>query len=273
MWCKCIRRHRRPQISILVPFKDNGDGRAVAWNWLRHFWFNNLSSAEIVVGHAPGIPFNKAVAVNDAARRARGRIFAILDADALLNPEVIQHCADQIDHALKHHKRLWFMPYDKLYRISREVTDIIVKCDPAAPYEIPSPPPHWWLETVYDPSGGRSENYGHQYGAMAMVMPRQAFYEVEGMDPGFKWGWGSEDASFLKALDTLYSQHEVVHADVLHLWHARPGVNWETRKWVGQDWTPANSRLAQKYQAATGHPEWMRALVNEHAEPRPWWRR
>lgn len=270
MVCKC---RRRPQISILVPFKDNGDGRAAAWNWLHHFWADHLPSAEIVVGRAPKVPFNKAVAVNDAAKHARGRIFAILDADALLNPAVVQRCADNIDAALRKRKRLWYMPYDKLYRLSQTRTDLIIKSDPCLPYEVPSPPPKSWLETAYDPSGGRSENYGHQYGAMSMIMPREAFYEVEGMDPGFRWGWGSEDASFLKALDTLYSQHEVARADVLHLWHARPGANWETRKWVGQDWTPANSRLAQKYQAATGHPEWMRALVKEHAEPRSRWRR
>jgi hypothetical protein len=254
---------RRPQISIIVPFADNGEGRAPAWHWLRHFWRSHFPDAELIVGTDHGLPFSKSVAVNGAAKRARGRIFVIADADAYINPVVIQQCADRIDAALRSRKRLWFMPYDKLYRLSQGYTSKLLKTDPAAPYEIPSPPPPAWLDPNPDPSGGRGCDYGHQYGAMCMVMPRQAFFEVNGFCPRFR-GWGSEDASLLRALDTLYCQHEVVRSDIVHLWHVRPGFNWETRKWVGQNWTPANSRLAQRYQAATGEPGWMRALVDEH---------
>lgn len=263
----------RPQISLLVPFRDSGEGRATAWEWLHHFWGHHLRSAEIVMGRDACSPFNKCVAVNDAAKRARGRIFVILDADAYMNPAVIQQCADQIDAALKAKKRLWFMPYDKLYRLNRATTARLVRSDPRLPYRVPSPPPASWMEEGYDPSGGHSCNYGHQYGAMAMVMPRQAFRAVGGMDERFRWGWGSEDASFLKALDTLYCQHEVARGDILHLWHVRPGTNWETRKWMGQSFTPANSRLARRYALATGESAWMQSLVDEHKPERRFWPR
>ena len=266
----------KPQISLLVPFKDNGEGRAQAWNWLQRFWTAHLKSVEIVVGTPAGLPFNKAVAINQAAKKAKGRIFVILDADAYMDPAVIQACADRIDAALKARKKLWFMPYDKLYRLNPGATAALIRSNPKLPYKVPSPPPQAWLETTPDPSGGHSCNYGHQYGAMCMVMPREAFTTVNGMDPGFRWGWGSEDACFLKALDTLYTQHEVARADILHLWHTRPGTNWETRKWVGQNaqFGAANSRLAQRYQAAVGEYHWMRALVDEHKPAkRRWWRR
>jgi N-terminal domain of galactosyltransferase/Glycosyl transferase family 2 len=264
MLCKWFRR--RPQISLLVPFRDNGEGRGAAWSWLQQFWRDHLHSAEIVMGNSVGLPFNKAVAVNDAARRARGRIFMVLDADAYMDPTVIQDCADQIDAAVRAKKHLWFMPYDKLYRLNTDATTNLIKSNPALSYKVSSPPPPAWLEANPDPSGGHSCIYGHQYGAMAMVMPRQAFTTVNGMDPRFRWGWGSEDASFLKALDALYGQHEVARADILHLWHTRPGTNWETRKWVGQNFAPGNSRLAQRYQRAAGEPGWMRALVDEYKD-------
>lgn len=265
---------RRPQISILVPFRDSGEGRAASWRWLHAFWQAHLPSTEIVVGNPPGSPFNKCVAVNAAARRARGRIFVILDADAYMNPAGIQGCADRIDAALKARRRLWLMPYDKLYRLNQPTSARIIKTNPAAPYRVSSPPPMSWLEDGYDQSGGHSQNYGHQYGAMAMVMPREAFFDVGGMDPRFRWGWGAEDASFLRALDTLYCQHEVAQADILHLWHVRPGTNWETRKWTGQSFTPANSRLARRYALATGEPGWMRGLINEHKSKSFWpWKR
>jgi len=77
-------------------------------------------------------------------------------------------------------------------------------------------------------------------------------------------GWGSEDVSMLRALDTLYCQHHVAANDLCHMWHVRPGNDYATRKWVGQGWSPANSRLAQRYYAATGEVAYMRSLCDEH---------
>jgi hypothetical protein len=96
------------------------------------------------------------------------------------------------------------------------------------------------------------------------------------MDPRFR-GWGSEDVSFMRALDTIYAQHELGDNDVVHLWHERPGISWATRRWVGQPDVVANSRLGQRYAMATSEPGFMRALTSEYEHPRdvlkPWWRR
>ena len=73
----------------------------------------------------------------------------------------------------------------------------------------------------------------------------------------------------LRALDTLYCQHEVTHNDALHFWHVRPGTDWQTRTWVGQAGGQANSRLAQRYAQATGDVGWMRSLVDGHVAPVP----
>jgi hypothetical protein len=116
----------------------------------------------------------------------------------------------------------------------------------------------------YSPSPGA----GHQYGAMAQMMPREAFYTVGGMDPRFR-GWGSEDVSMLRALDTLWGQHEVEAGPILHLWHHRLGNNHLNRRWVGQSWEVANSRLAQRYAGAYAEPEYMRGLADEHPLVQP----
>lgn len=260
---------RRPQISLLVPFRDDGEHRTRVWAWLRQYWQENLDSVEVVMGHDGGSPFSKSTAVNDAASRARGRVFVILDADAYLDARVVQSCADRLDAARKAGARLWFMPYAKLYRLGKPLTLDLLLSDPAQPYCIPSPPVTASLET--SPS---SATYGHQYGAMMQVMPREAFFATGGMDPRFR-GWGSEDVSFLRALDTLWGHHEVMPNDVSHLWHARPGNDWKTRRWVGQAMAlgPANSRLAQRYAQANGEPSFMRGLADERACPkqRPRW--
>jgi pyruvyltransferase len=259
IWSKTLH----PQISILVPFRDDGEQRSIVWNWLRQYWYANLESVEIVQGHDDGWPFSKAVAVNNAAARAHGRVFVILDADTYLDTQVVQNCADAIERAQGAGKRLWFMPYNKLYRLDQPATARLLGADPTCPYDIPTPPPPDWLETGI--GGGHGLYYGHQFGALIQIMPREAFALVGGMDPRFR-GWGSEDASLLRALDTLYCQHELARRDVLHLWHPHPGTDWTTRRWVGQQ-IQTNSRLAQRYSMATGEPYFMRSLVDEHVQP------
>lgn len=252
-----------PQISLLVPFRDDGEHRTRCWEWLRCYWGSHVASVEIVQGHHNGSPFNKAAAVNQAAARARGRVFVVMDADAYMDAADLQGCVDQIETAVASGRRLWFMPYNKLYRLNKTATLELLRTNPTAPFAVQSPPPESWLEP------GSNRDYGYQYGAMMQIMPREAFFTAGGMDPRFSRGWGSEDASLLRALDTLYCQHQVAHNDILHFWHARPGTDFKTRRWVGQLGDGlANSRLAQRYGQATGEPGFMRALVDEHVQPR-----
>ncbi|MCV7175099.1 polysaccharide pyruvyl transferase family protein [Mycolicibacterium sphagni] len=260
----CVWRPR-PKLSLLVPFRDDGEHRTLVWRWLHQFWRHHLPDAEIVIGHYDGVPFNKAAAINHAASRARGRVFAITDADAYINPAVIEHCTNNIIAAVKQRKRVWYMPYDHLYRLDRYITMALLNTDPAAPFTFPQPPPADWCEP------GTSASYGHLYGAMMQIMPRQAFFAVGGADPRFNRGWGSEDACLMRALDTLYTPHQVVRADMMHLWHVRPGsADHRTRTWAGQQIAGmANSRLAERYAAATGEHAWMRDLVDEHIAPTP----
>ena len=100
------QHHRHPQISLLVPFRDNGEHRTRVWKWLRKYWVSHLHSVEVVLGRDDGFPFSKAAAVNEAASRAKGRIFVILDADAYMDSRALQDCANQIDTAVRAGQRL-----------------------------------------------------------------------------------------------------------------------------------------------------------------------
>ena len=254
---------REPQISLLVPFRDDGEHRSRVWRWLRRYWRSQGMDAEIIQASDDGTPFSKAVAVNNAARIARGRVFAVVDADTYLSPTSLTDCAKRIE-GVGPGRRLWMMPYNELYRLSEKVTAKIIEGDPRGPVIdfVPGPGD---TEVVggHTPYTPYSPFAGHEYGAMAQVMPREAFLEVNGMDPRFR-GWGSEDVSLLRSLDCLWGQHEVYTGRVLHLWHARIGSGLVDRQWVGQSWGLANSRLADRYAACIAEPGFMRVLADEH---------
>lgn len=272
--CPSHRRRHRPQVSLLVPFRDDHEFRAHVWEWLKEYWTDHLESAEVVMGHDCHYPFSKTTAVNDAASRARGRIFIILDADTYLDTRFVQHYVDLIDAALRAGKRRWYIPYNKLYRLSQPATEALIDTDPDWDYALPSPPPQSILDcSSLSSHDNNSVHYGHQYGALIQMLPREAFFMVGGMDPRMR-GWGAEDAAFMRAVDTIYCPHNLGDNDVIHLWHARAGMSWDTRRWVGQPGV-ANSRLGQRYAMAMSEPGFMKALTAEYEPPkdvlRHWW--
>lgn len=248
---------RHPQTSILVPFRDSGEERARVWKYLRKYWRSQYPGAEIIMGESRNEVFCKSEAVNDAASRARGRVFAIIDADTYIQPATLTHCADRIEAQIRRRHKLWFMPYDKIWRLSETTTlDLIGK----KPYALPSPPPVEWAEDI----SVSQQSGGHAYGALAQIVPREAFMTVQGWDPRFNEGWGGEDGSFLRSVDTLYQQHEVMPGEVVHLWHGGIGNTWQTRQWKNQKHSGANSRLSHRYTRAQSEVGAMRELCDEH---------
>ena len=259
------------RLSILVPFQSKDPLRIEHWDWLHSYWKAQLPDAEIVIGkdrrshkRFRNLPFSKSAAVNDAFRHSTGDVIAIVDADAYLDAAVLTHCADRIRLAQCHGIHLWFVPYLHLYRLREDITEDIIHSNPASPLRLSSPPPRADVEG-FDASG-----WGHPFGAMVQVMPRQAFISVGGMDPRFR-GWGGEDSSFLRALDTLWGKHQNTANDVLHLWHPKipsgpsqnpDSMDWKLRMWEGQTQSRANDWLSKQYHQATGDPAAMRQLVD-----------
>lgn len=262
-----LRPRRGHGISILIPFrcpaKDTARLRNV--NWLKQYWTAQLPGAEIIIGEDTNIdvPFSKSVAVNDAASKATGDVFVIVDADGFLSAESVLHCAKEIRSARKNQKKLWFIPYRQFYRLTEEASKYLLESDPARPYQFSTPLSSIYILNDTDPK------VGHWYGAMIQIMPREAFENVGGWDERFR-GWGGEDHAAMRAMDTLYCLHKTLPGQVLHVWHPQIGpqgqaalVNWKNRMWEGQSETGVNNKLSHRYYAAQNRPEMMRKLVDE----------
>lgn len=253
---------RKPEISILVPFRPDHGSRSTNWRWLKKYWKHELPEAEIVIGHDYWQPFSKTSALNDAARKARGDIFVLLDADVFLDGDIIREAASRIRVSEEKGYPLWFVPYRRAYRLRDWSTLVLLDSDPTEPERFPEycVGEHEWL--IESPT---SASYGHRYGAMIQIMSRTAFETVGGMDCRFR-GWGSEDVSFMRAVDTLYGKHKTLNRSIYHLSHFKIGDTYQTREWADQERSLPNSHLAMRYYRAIGDRSKMRALANEGLE-------
>lgn len=246
---------QRGLISVLVPFRAADNQRQELWDWLEQYWSWELPGAEILVGTNTAEPFCKTCAVNQAAARAHGDIIVILDADCLIDGEVVERCARRIRQSERLDVPLWFIPYRHIYRLTDAATQQVLASSPRHPLQFSSPPP------LVDVESTLGSGFGHRFGALIQIMSHAAFNLVGGMDPRFS-GWGGEDIAFVRAVDTLYGPHKTTDNDVLHLWHSKIGKDFKDRMWQGQDKPRNNDRLAMAYHTATGSPLAMRALVD-----------
>lgn len=247
----------QPKISLLIPFSSKDPVRKRNFKWLLKYWERELPDAEVVIGKSHSKIFCKGEALNNAARKATGKVLVILDADAYLSGKVIERCANRILEEQANGNNLWYVPYRNLYRLRRYITNDILASDPANPLRLPYPLPRHYAED----NGDRSK-YGHRFGAMIMMFPREALTTLGCFDERFK-GWGGEDVALLRALDTLWGKHKTTKNDILHLWHPFIGADYKTRVWKGQPRANSNGRLAMRYHRATRHPLRMRKLVDE----------
>jgi glycosyltransferase involved in cell wall biosynthesis len=251
---------RRPDISIIIPFRTDHGPRQRAFSWLVRYWRHELPDAEIIIGHSANRPFSKTEALNNAIHRSHGRVLVLIDSDAYLRGKVITRCANRILEDLD--DRLWFVPYRKLYRLNQEASERILRSNPRKPLRPADPPPP---EDLDGPT--QKSSYGHRYGALCLIIPREAYDTLGCFDESFS-GWGGEDVCMLRALDTLYGKHKTTKNSIFHLWHPVTGHNYRTRSWSGQETNNPNDQLAMKYHRATRHPAAMRLLVDRGCELR-----
>jgi len=258
-------------ISILVPFHctDHHSQRAKNWHWLKKYWEDQLPYAEIVMGRDTiceldsSIPFSKSVAVNDAASKATGDVFVIVDADGYIEIDSVLHCVKQIRRARKRGERLWYIPYRQFFRLTEWASELVLQSSPKDPFTFSTP-----LDPKYVQNTSGSQ-LGHWYGALIQIVPREAFEEVGGWDPRFR-GWGGEDHAAMRATDTLYWPHKTLPGQVIHIWHPMlgpqgisPWIEWQNRMWNNQSTTGANDALSGRYYGAHGDIKRMRKLVQE----------
>lgn len=248
----------QPKLSLLIPFSTTDPERKKSFEWLLNYWKYELPAAEIIIGKSKSDIFCKGEALNDAVSRSTGKVFAILDADAYLDGQVLDYCADRILEELDN--GLWYVPYRRLYRLTQGISESIRKSDPRNPLRLPPVVPQRFIENT-----GNSIKYGNRFGAMLMMFPRQAYETIGRFDERFK-GWGGEDIALLRTLDTVWGKHKTTDNSIMHLWHPFYGSTYKDRRWAGQDKGEANAWLNIKYYRAFRNPSLMRELLKEYQQ-------
>jgi glycosyltransferase involved in cell wall biosynthesis len=249
-----IFKLKRPKISLLIPFSYTDPSRIANIEWLKKYWKHELPEAELVIGSSYSEVFCKGQALNNAAAKAKGRIFVVLDADAYLPGSIIREAANLILENRKNN--LWFVPYRELFRLSREISERILRSDPRYPHR-----PSACKENI-QPNSENTVRYGRRFAAMIMMFHRDAYKLIGGFDERFK-GWGGEDVCLMKALDTLYGKHKSINSRIFHLWHPIIGDSIQTRRWEGQENGSSNAVLSMQYHKALGKPSEMKKIIKD----------
>jgi glycosyltransferase involved in cell wall biosynthesis len=260
-------------ISLLVPayFPGENSIREKNWDWLKKYWEAKLPGAEIIIGSDPDcdtLPFSKSVAVNNAARQATGDIFVIIDADVLIDSEAIIHCAKELRLARKQNRKLWFVPYRKLFRLTVDASNKLLETSIKKSKNLFNPPTtdEYLNQEIH--MGTPMSAIGHWYGAMIQIVPREGFESIGGWDTRFR-GWGAEDHATVLAVDTLFGPHKTLSGQILHIWHPVEMADNKNRLWPNQNPKDNNLTLFRRYNAARGNPIKMRKLVDEPDNKKP----
>jgi glycosyltransferase involved in cell wall biosynthesis len=235
---------RTPPVSILIPFRDNGD-RTAQFDWLQARWRHFYPGAQIIVAQDDGSdPFSKTMAVNNAYQQATSDVLAMVDADVWLDPHLLTAAATTI----RNKRSNWVQPCSTVARLSEDYTRALIQRDPS----------ELWTPNAKSDAHGieRSTNVV----GLVAVFSRKAFEDVGGMDPRFR-GWGWEDNAFNAALATLHGKPRVWKHTVWHLWHPRTRNDEGRPIWPGQ--TDRNNQVGSLYSAAKGRPALMRKLARE----------
>lgn len=224
--------------SVVIPFHANGDpnreaalDRVVEW-LVPHGW-------PVIVEHAPpDRPWSKGEVVDAGVRRTETPGVVIHDADVLVAHAAVATCATAVTvgHA-------WAQPHGEVYRLNRKMTRAVIAHQA---HGIPNP----FL------GAGALERRPHPAppGGGLVVLSRATYDLVGGIDPRFV-GWGGEDISFARALDTLAGPAFRMREPMWHLWHEpQPTV-------LPRRGSADTERLASRYLDAVGNVEQMAEVV------------
>lgn len=222
-------------VSLVVAATNDGAERERNWLWLRRryeLWFPDW---EIVEHTEPITPWSKGEAINAAAERARGDVLVIADADVLVNRVALLDVVAAVRDGGP-----WAQPHRVVYRLSERTTRRLLAGE-IAPIPVLLSHKHLERPTHRAAAGGG-----------LVVLTANAFHAVGGIDPAFT-GWGGDDISFARALNTLVGPCvQMYHL----LWHlAHPTL----RPSDGRG-SPENELLASMYLDADGDREAMTLL-------------
>lgn len=222
--------------TVVVPFAANDDPyREAALDfvveWLRpHGW-------PIVVEPGDPDPWSKGATIARAMRRVSTPGLVLHDADVLVEHSAVTSCASAVVAGYA-----WAQPHDEVFRLSRRTTQLVLARQMRGPH------PFLGIAALDRPRHLAARGGG------IVVLSRDAYDLVGGIDPRFV-GWGGEDISFARALDTLAGPSFRLRVPMWHLYHEPQTIL------PGRRASPESERLASQYLDAVGSEEQMRSVI------------
>lgn len=185
---------------VLVPFRGDGGRRDLLWGFTEKWLREHLGSWDysLFLGESPDGLFNRAAAVNDAARRAGDwDVALIMDADTLV-PSSQLKTAVQV--AADSGRLIGASTY--VLELGKDCTDQLLNGN-------------FSPETLAVDVMRTAENITQ---SSAVAVTRELFDAVRGFDERFI-GWGGEDNAFWDACRAAAGKPERVPGPAIHLWH------------------------------------------------------
>lgn len=240
---------------ILVPRRDDNGPRDDLWAWTKAWWEREQSHMPIIEGyHTEGL-FNRSAALNGAAKLAGDwDVAVIIDSDVICDPDRVKEAVRIARETGK-----MVLPHDLRKDLSPRGSDLI-----RAGYQ------GNWDKHVHlaygskdsDPRVSRVLRLGHPSVSSVVVVPRSLWDTIGGFDETFR-GWGYEDTAFAAAAET-FAGIVRMEGEVWHFWHPTATEGKRGTK----SWTH-NHAKGQRYRAAIGKPELIRALQAEGVTAEP----
>lgn len=232
-------------VDLLVPFRFGDDPRRDrAFGFVRRWYLERHPNFKITVGTChPSEPWSKGLAVRRALARSRRPVLVVADADVLARPDLLNECVERVEDGAAH----WAQPHAQVFRLSRVATENLYAA-PVLPNVRVLAPRLLERRAHVAPAGGG-----------IVVATRAAWEAVGGIDPRFV-GWGGEDISLARALETLVGPSRRVGGVLWHLYHEPAPRRAQSRA------SEESERLASRYLDAVGDIAAMRSLVDEHRE-------
>lgn len=216
---------------VVIPFGTSDPDRVRALEHVRATYAGE--GLRVVVADAGGDPWSKGASIDAAVRESGARLLVVADADVIVPTAAVARSVAAVRAGAA-----WSQPHSVVVRLTPHATTRVLSGMP-------------WRRQSWQWAGS-----GHSapHGGGIVVLGRDSYDASGGMDPRFV-GWGGDDVSWARALDTLAGPCARLRATMLHLWHPpQPRL-------PGNRASAENELLAARYIDANGDPDAMRELV------------
>jgi hypothetical protein len=219
-------------VAFVVPWRPGTPERNAHHEHVCDHLRQQLPDAVHLNADSGHTPFSRAGSRNEGVRQAEATgatVIVLCDADTLPETEPLHAAITAATDGRLH------LPYTWYRGLSQDGTRAYLNGTPAA--DCPTDWAHEWA------TGG------------VLVIQPGAWWQAGGMDEIFR-SWGMEDTAFRVAADTLLGP-TVKHPGVItHLWHP-------LESGLGTPQHIANGQRMERYKAAAGNPDAIRALLAE----------